>query len=215
MPYSALRGTISAQGYALQLPPARRPCPTVLSVAQSLRRGMLYSYPLRADPALQCPQLHFVCAWVAPDRRKQPFREDPARVVCPTVHSVAHSLCRGMLYSYPLRADPALQGTQRHFPRAGVAPKRQKPPFREDPARWPCPTAHSEAQSLRRGMLYSYPLHADHALQSPQWHNLCAGVSSTTTPCTQCYLQYADGCFFAKLFPCFIQPQDSSSVVLV
>ena len=30
-----------------------------------------------------------------------------------------------------------------------------------------------------------------------------------------CYLQHADGCFFAKLFPCFIRLQDFSSVVLV
>ena len=30
-----------------------------------------------------------------------------------------------------------------------------------------------------------------------------------------CYLQHADGSFFAKLFPCFIRLQDFSSVVLV
>lgn len=30
-----------------------------------------------------------------------------------------------------------------------------------------------------------------------------------------CYLQHPNGCFFAKLIPCFIQRFDSSSVVLV
>ena len=93
MAYSALSGTLSAQGYRLQLPPARGVCPTVPSVALCLRRGIVYSYPLRAEHALQCPQWHFVCAGVSSNRRKQPFHEDPARGVCPTVLSVALLRC--------------------------------------------------------------------------------------------------------------------------
>ena len=49
MTYSALSGTISAQGYRLQLPPARGVCPTVHSVAHSLRRGIDIS------PRVGCP----------------------------------------------------------------------------------------------------------------------------------------------------------------
>ena len=188
LPYSALRGTFSAQGYRLQLPPARGVWPTVLSVAHSLRRGMLYSYPLRAEYALQRPQRHFLRAGVpstaTPCARSMPynalsgtlsaqgyrqiaencrFREDPARGVWPTVLSVAHSLRRGTVYSYPLRVDHAPQCPQWHILCAGY--RLQLPP-----ARRPCPTVPSVAHSLRRGTVYSYPLRADHALQCPQWH---------------------------------------------
>ena len=137
---------------------------------------MLYSYPLRAEYALQCIQWHILCAVVAPKRRQPPFRQDPARVICPTVHSVAHSLRRGMLYSHPLRAEYGLQCSQWHILCAGVPPIPRKLPFSRGPcarsmaysafsgtfsaqgyalqlppARGVCPTGPSEAHSPRRG----------------------------------------------------------------
>ena len=81
---------------------------------------MLYSYPLRAEHALQRTQRHILCAGVPPNRRKLPFSRGPC------ARSMAYSALRGIF---------SAQGYRLQLP----------------PARGTCPTVPSVAQSLRRG----------------------------------------------------------------
>ena len=109
-----------------------------LYVLQYLKPYRSYITLLLTEYDLQRTQWHILCAGVPPIPRKPPFRADPARGVCPTTHSVAHFLRRGMLYSYPLRAEYGL-----HSLRRGTV-------YSYPPARGVCPTVPSVALLRRR-----------------------------------------------------------------
>ena len=185
MAYSALSGTLSAQGYRLQLPPARGVCPTVLSVALSLRRGIVKS-PKTAISRGPCARSMAYSA-LSGTLSAQGYRLQlpPARGVWPTVPSVALCLRRGIFYSYPLRAEYALQCTQWHFLCAGVSstatPCARTMPYSALSGTFPA-QGYRQIPENRR---FTRTLRAEYALQCSQWHFVCAGVSSTATPCAR------------------------------